>query len=318
MMKLFLTICLLHGLMISSVEGKMSCTQDKDHIVITNNGHHVLTYHKTARAPQGVDPKYARSGFIHPISTPTGRILTDDYPVPHHSHQHGLFFAWRKATFEGEELNFWEPGNASIRHEKVLNIFNGENTAGFEVELSHRTETKPILREIWTVMVDGRTGFIDMKSAQSCVTRSPITLEKFHYGGMAIRGSRQWFEDAHTTAGKGATKDEFIEACKMLTNEGLTQANGNHSRPTWVSMAGRIDSAPVSITLIPHPTNFRYPQHVRLHPKMPYFCFIPTVEKSFQIKPGQTWTSRYRIIVKDEEPKPEILNAIQSAFAAEE
>ena len=122
-------------------------------------------------------------------------------------------------------------------------------------------------------------------------------------------------EDAHTAAGKGATKDEFVEACRMITSEGLSQADGNHSRPLWVCMMGPVDGASVAITLIPHPANVRHPQHVRLHPKMPYFCFIPTVEKPFDIEPGKPWASRYRIVTEDGEPDTKKLDSVQRAFA---
>ena len=301
----------------TSLSARVVCKESDDHIVVTRNGQHVLTYNKTVKVPAGVDAKYGRSGFIHPISTPSGRVLTDGYPLPHHSHQNGVFCAWRKATFEGEKLNFWEPSKAKIRHERVLEIINGKSVAGFRVELAHINGKQKILHETWTVKVNSDTGYIDLISEQSCATNTPLILERFHYGGMAIRGSRQWFESAHTSAGKGALKDEFVEPCKMITSEGLTQSNGNHSRPSWVCMTGAINAAPVSITFVPHPSNFRYPQHVRLHPKMPYFCFIPTVEKPFKIEAGKPWVSQYRIVAEDGEPEPTKLDAVQRAFAQE-
>ena len=319
-MKAITIVATIFGLTCALGYARVVCEQSDEHIVITRNGKHVLTYNKIAVVPEGVDSKYARSGFIHPISTPSGRTLTDDYPLPHHSHQHGLFFGWRKATFEGEELNFWEVGDdgATVRHDTVLEIMNEETAAGFRVQLKHVKGVKTILNEIWTIRVHANTGFIDLTSEQACATQSSLTLESYHYGGMTIRGSRQWFQDAHVQAGKGATKNEFVELCTMITNEGLTQRDGNHSRPNWVCMAGPIDGAPVAITIVPHPTNFRHPQHVRLHPNMPYFCFIPTVEEGFQIKPGKAWVSRYRIVAQDGDPNPAKLNEIQKAFAVEE
>lgn len=296
----------LFGTTAASAVGAVVCEQTGDHIVITRDGKHVLTYHKKAEVPEGVDPRYARSGFIHPISTPSGRVVTDGYPLPHHSHQNGLFFAWRKATFEGEAMNFWEREKQTVRHERTLEILNGAAAAGFRVELAHASGEAVILREVWTVKVCSDAGHIDLRSEQRCATGSPLVLEKFHYGGMAIRGSRQWFADS---AG-------FVSRCKMTTSEGLSQADGNHSRPEWVCMAGAIDGAAVAVTLIPHPSNFRHPQHVRLHPEMPYFCFIPTVEKPFAIEPGKPWVSRYRIVVGDGEPEPAELDAAQRAFAA--
>ena len=91
---------------ISPTLADVQCVENENHIVITRNGNHVLTYHKTAITPAGVEDKYARSGFIHPITTPSGKVITDDYPLPHHSHQHGIFFAWKKASYKNEQLNF--------------------------------------------------------------------------------------------------------------------------------------------------------------------------------------------------------------------
>lgn len=291
------------------------CTENDDSIVITRAGHHVLTYHKTAKVPEGVDPKYARSGFLHPISTPSGRVVTDDYPVPHHSHQHGLFFAWKKASVAGRSLNFWEADKGGeVRHAKVVAIMNEEGFAGFQVELVHASGSRAVLRESWTVKVSEGSGWIDLRSEQRCAGEEPVTLERHHYGGLAVRGSRQWFKDAHTSAGKGARKDEFVEACRMITSEGLTQADGNHSRPAWVAMTGPVDGAPVSITLIPHPTNVRHPQHVRLHPEMPYFCFLPSVEKAFTIEPGKPLVTRVRMVVADGDPVVAELDAVQEAY----
>lgn len=302
-----LAIIVLFALGAHMSSAETICRETEEHLVITRNGQHVLTYQKKAKVPEGVEEKYARSGFIHPISTPSGRVVTDDYPVPHHSHQNGVFFAWRKASFKGKELNFWEPSEAKVKHVKVLDVFNNPGHAGFRVVRSHTDGAEQILREVWTVTVSEPNGHIDITSAQDCVANSPLKLEKFHYGGMAIRGSRQWFPGA-----KG-----FVENCKMLTSEGKTQANGNHTRPKWVSIGGLVDKAPVAITFIPRPSNFRYPQHVRLHPKMPYFCFIPTVEEPFEIKPGTAWISQYRIVVQDGEPDADKLNALQKEYAGE-
>ena len=315
-MTLICCIALGFTLTVISALGDAHCEVNEDYIIITRNGNHVLTYHKTVIIPAGVEGKYGRSGFIHPISTPSGKVITDDYPLPHHSHQHGMFFAWKKATYKNQQLNFWEPSHASIRHERVLNIINNKEHAGFRVELAHVLGEQQILQEIWEVKVGANTGYIDFRSDQVCTTDSPLTVEQYHYGGMAIRGSRQWFKDAHTSAEKGALKDEFVEACKMITSEGLTQKNGNHSRPDWVCMTGKIAKSPVSITLIPHPSNFRHPQYVRLHPDMPYFCFSPMVKQSFKIEPEKPLTSRFRIIAADGEPEFVKLNAIQKDYAA--
>ncbi|MEM9478878.1 MAG: PmoA family protein [Verrucomicrobiota bacterium] len=304
----------------SLVGAEVTCEESETEIVIHRNGQHILSYQKSDTVPEGVDPKYARSGFIHPIKTPSGKVLTDDYPLPHHSHQHGIFFAWRKGTFKGEEVNFWEhTKGTTVRHEKVLGIINEETTAGFRVQLAHVHGEETVLHETWTVLVDAETGFIDFTSEQTCATGSPLELSKFHYGGMALRGSRAWvdleFEKAQKAASKNGEEPGIPEPCAIVTNEGKTRIDGNHSQPEWVSMTGPIDDEPVSITLIPHPSNYRHPQHVRLHPNMPYFCFIPTVEEAFQINPGETYVSRFLIVAEGGEHDPARLEQIRSAYA---
>jgi hypothetical protein len=51
--------------------------------------------------------------------------------------------------------------------------------------------------------------------------------------------------------------------------------------------------------ILDHPGNFRFPQPVRLHPTMPYFCFTPAAQDSFAIIPGTPFISRYRFFVHD-------------------
>jgi hypothetical protein len=47
-------------------------------------------------------------------------MIADRDPVPHPTHQHGFFFAWRQARFEWEFFNLWEHEDATVRHDKVL------------------------------------------------------------------------------------------------------------------------------------------------------------------------------------------------------
>jgi hypothetical protein len=51
--------------------------------------------------------------------------------------------------------------------------------------------------------------------------------------------------------------------------------------------------------------NFRAPQHVRIHPDKPYFCFAPMVDGSFKIEPGEKYVSRYRYLITSEAANPD-------------
>ena len=64
-----------------------------------------LRYHTAAvPAPQGMDPIYNRSGYIHPVRTPSGIVVTGDFAADH-PHQHALFGAWTKTKFAGHAVD---------------------------------------------------------------------------------------------------------------------------------------------------------------------------------------------------------------------
>jgi hypothetical protein len=66
-----------------------------------------------------------------------------------------------------------------------------------------------------------------------------------------------------------------------------------------------------------HPSNFRFPQPVRVHPSMPYFVLTPMVEAAFEQVPGEVYEYTYRIVSFDGAPDAQQLDAMWQAYAAE-
>ncbi|MDF1657387.1 MAG: PmoA family protein [Verrucomicrobiales bacterium] len=277
--------------------GELSVKETDETITILNGNAIVLVYNKapTADAAEN-DPVYTRTGYIHPIYTPSGKQVTDDF-APDHPHQHGLFFAWTKTSYEGRKPEFWNEKKKAgkVHFDEIIELVEEDNAAGFVVK--HRWEdlkapggAKSVLSETWEVQVQIRKSdyCIDLTSTQKVIGESPLEIEKYHYGGMAIRGSREWMGE----------EDSLME-----TSEGHGRTDGNHTRPEWVQMSGEIDGDPCGIVALQDKQNFRYPQWVRLHPAKPYFVFAPMVEEPFTIEPGDEYVSKFRYIVFDgEEP----------------
>lgn len=292
---IFLVFCFFT---VHSFAGVMTVVETDSTITILNGESIVLVYNKvpTADAAKN-DPAYTRSGYIHPIYTPTGKMVTDDF-APDHPHQHGLFFAWTKTSYEGRAPEFWNEKKEAgkIHYEETVELIEEEPRAGFVVR--HRWEDltapggpKPVLMETWEVRVSAqkRAYCIDLISTQEVIGESPLTIGKYHYGGMAFRGSRQWMGE----------EDSLME-----TSEGLGRTKGNHTRPTWVKMSGLIDGQPCGIVAGQNQQNFRFPQWVRLHPAKPYFVFAPMVEEAFTIEPGEKYVGKFNYLVFDGEEPP--------------
>ena len=249
-------------------------------------------------------PHFSRTGYIHPLYSPSGRVITGDYALDH-PHQHGLFFAWTKSSFRGKPTEFWNQKKqlGDIRYQgsewktdksgKIILESRQVFTAG-------KDSDEPILNETWQIEIPAKKKQhyqFDLISTQSCATDDPLLIQKYHYGGMAIRGNDQWMKKDTNGRPLG----------KMITSEDKNRENGNHSRPRWVAMYGQVDGEECGVVVMNHPGNFRYPQWVRLHPSMPYFVYAPMVEEPFTIEPGKPYVSKFRYLLHDGTPDHEVI-----------
>lgn len=274
----------------------VSVEDDGESLLVSVGKRPALRYnYEVNEAPEGLDPIYRRSGYIHPLFTPSGKELTGDFPVDH-AHQHAVFFAWVNATLDGKRLNFWDQPGRSGRIEHVRlegQPERGPVFAQFGARLRHLDITtpespQPVLNENWVVRVYNTKGrfLVDLYSRQRNVSVWPLVLKKYHYGAMAIRGNDQWFGEPNTMG-------------DFLTSEGRGRKDGNATRARWVEMHGDLDGQPAGVAILGHPKNFRAPQPVRLHPSKPYFCFAPMALGEFEIKPDETYVSQFRFYLHD-------------------
>ena len=305
--------------------GPFSVERDAAALRLRLDGRPVLTYHTAVLAPpKGIDPVFARGGFIHPLTTRSGRVVTDDFP-PEHAHQHGVFFAWVNTTFRGKPVDFW---NQAKRTGNVVRdpsgpppvLLAGPVFAKFSEALRHDAldpsgaPTKA-LGETWQVHLYDIPGLVvfDLESRQSCAGPDPLILNKYHYGGLGLRGNRGWYD----TSVKGTDPPDPARSGRsnFLTSEGKHRADGNHTRPRWVDLSGEVDGQMAGVAILDHPSNFRFPQPVRLHPNMPYFCFAPVVLGEFKIDRADPYVSRYRIVAHDGPPDAKLLDRLWADYA---
>lgn len=307
--------CLLSLLRVAHGDERrpLDIRRDERAVTIVVNGREALRYNlAVVEPPAGVDPVFRRSGHIHPIWTPGGKIVTDEFPADH-PHQHGLFAAWVNTTFEGRHVDFWNQGGktGTVEHVSLDDVAETDAYAEFTATLRHLDLSapdgaQPALIEVWRVRAyaadPDKPLVFDLESRQRCAGESPLTLNEYHYGGMAFRGAAEWFRQK---------EHDF------LTSEGKTRADGNHSRPNWVCAFGLVGGQPCAVAVLCHPDNFRSPQPVRLHPDKPYFVFTPPVLGEFQIRPGEEYVSRYRCVVHDGPPDRERYDAQWREYAGD-
>ncbi len=288
--------------------------EDGDVIAFSVAGKPVATFQgKTTEPPRpDIDPLFLRGGYLHPLFTPTGVVVTDDYPA-NHLHHHGVWTAWTSAVFQGRKTDFWNmgQGKGKVDSKGMAFSWSGPVHAGVEAEneFTDLTSGEPIvaLNERWTVKTyavsDRKNPYhlVELVSEQEMAGDDDLELPEYHYGGIGIRGLGAW------NGAKSAT---------FLTSEGITsreEANGKPAR--WIAMTGAAGKGKASIAILGHPENFRAPQPLRVHPAEPFISFAPQIGGAMAISHDKSYCSEYRFVLFDGEPDKELLNRLWNDYA---
>lgn len=276
----------------------LSCTsaEKADKLVLKNKGRAFLTYNAAyLPSPKKEAPWFGRSGFIHPVLTPKGKTVTTPFPSDH-LHQHGIMFAWTSGRIDGRKVDFW---NSKLLQGKIEHVETvSASDEKIVVKLRHidlKGGEKAAINETWEISkVNHPTlNIFDLKSTQVPALKNGVDIAKYHYGALCVRS---------------------ISGFKALTSDGKDRTAGNHTMPTWVAFSGQVDSEEFGIAGIQHKSNFRFPQPVRIHPKMPYFCFAPMILGELKLEYNKPYISRFRFVVFDGKVNSPEINKVAEDF----
>jgi len=254
----------------------------------------ILRYnHAPVPPPKGADKNYTRSGFIHPLWSPAGAILTNIHPVDHIHHM-GLWMPWTKTKFEGREVDFWNlgKGQGTVRFAKFVSTESGPVYGGFRAIQEHVDFTVPegekvALNEelnvrVWNIGRVDQYWLLDYTSKQCCASSSPLHLLKHRYGGFGFRATSRWNE----------SNSDY------LTSEGKTRKDGHGTRARWCNIFGTTEKGQAGVLFMSHPENHEHPEPMRIWPKGDvFFNFCPVQKANWTLEPGNNYVLRYRLYV---------------------
>jgi hypothetical protein len=247
--------------------------------------------------PEGVDPAYKRSGFIHPLWSPHGQVLTRIQP-PDHYHHYGIWNPWTQVSFEGKTVDFWNLAKkeGTVRFAGFVSIAEGPvfceyQTLHEHVVLKNDGSEKVALNEMQTVRIyqphDPDYYIADITSQLSCATDSPFKILEYRYAGLGWRATEQWNKDNS----------------EVLTSEGKTRKDADGSMARWCIVQGQVDNDYAGVVMMSYPANYNHPEPLRVWPENMnergdvYANFCPTKNKDWLLNPGQKYALKYRLLV---------------------
>jgi len=277
----------------------------------------VLQYnHAPVSPPEGVDSSYTRSGFIHPVWSPSGDTLTRIQP-PDHYHHYGIWNPWTRVNVEGREVDFWNLGDkkGTVRFNSYISTTGGPVYGGFRVLHDHIDLTAPnggkvALNEEWDVRVwspfqhwSGECWLWDLTSILSCATPEPLILEQYRYGGgIGFRATGSW-----------TNVNSWI-----VTSEGKTREDGDATSARWCMVYGETGGGMSGILFMSHPQNREHPEPMRIWPvdnEDVFFEFCPIRHKEWEILPGKKQMLTYRMLVYTGTITTEVAERLWQDFA---
>lgn len=290
-------------------------------LIVSQNNQKVMQYNVAeVFPPDTVSALFKRNAFIHPLWSPSGNVLTR-INAPDHWHHYGIWNPWTKTHFEGHSTDFWNlrEGQGTVRFGGFNSLISGPVFGGFKVRQEHvdfqcKGGDKVAINEVWDVRIwnlgtyDGiKVWLWDLTSTLNCASASPIILEAYRYGGgIGYRATDEW--NANNSW--------------VMTSEGKTRKNADGTKARWCDVGGKFAGNGTSgILFMSHPSNHEFPEPMRVWPEDTnghgdlFFEFCPIRNRSWELKPGNDYVLRYRMLVYDGKIDSRIAERIWSDFA---
>lgn len=270
---------------------------DNGLLVIDFNERDLLAYQfGVMEAPEGVDPAYGRSGFVHPLWSPKGQVLTRVQPEDHY-HHYGIWNPWTHLRYDGKEYDLWNLAEkqGTVRFSDFESRDSGpvysEFTALHEHVIFNEDQSeKVIMDELQTIRVyrptETRHYIMDM-TIDLRAKDKPVDLLEYRYGGFGWRATEQW--DKNNS--------------EIMSSEGLDRSKVDSTLGRWFYIQGTVDNDYAGAEVMSHPANFNHPEPMRIWPVTEdsrgdvFASFSPTKNTNWLIEPGISYVRRYRFAV---------------------
>ncbi len=317
-------------ILILTIKTITACNPSQDKLTLETGEHAttifsgeqpLLTYvHSETPAPDGQNPLYKRSAYIHPLHSPGGEVLTRIQP-PDHYHHYGIWNPWTHTLIDGRRVDFWNlaEGQGTVRFAEYLDRWEHKNEAGFTVRHDHlyfqEDGSEEVgINETWDVNTGGISDnryTVDLVVTLNCPLEGGIILEAYRYGGgLGFRATEKWNTDNST----------------VLTSGGKTRADADGTEARWVIVEGesQLPEGRSGILFMSHPDNQAHPEPMRMWPPDQnegkanvFFEFCPIRHQEWVLEQGKDYTLKYRMVVFDGKIAPEEAEEYWQSFSRE-
>ncbi len=279
-------------------DGGLELSYDKKPIL---NYQFEITY-----PPKGVDKKFKKSGFLHPVYSPEGEILTR-IQAPDHYHHYGIWGPWTKTHIDGRSVDFWNLGDkeGTVLFKEFLNETQGDIYSSFtalqeHIDFGAKEKNRVALNEelevtIWNLRAKQSFWLVDYTTKVKSPLNSGILFDAYRYGGgIGFRATEKWHKDNTS----------------VLTSENKDRLNADGSSAKWAIIEGesKTKAGRSGILFMGYPGNKEFPEPMRVWPIDAnngrgdvFFEFCPIRHVEWKIESKKEYSLNYRMLIFDGE-----------------
>lgn len=301
-------------------QSKISLKKDHKDLSLLTNEQPILNYRfATTYPPDGINPLFQRSGFIHPLTSPGGEVLTR-IQAPDHYHHYGIWGPWTKTHINERAVDFWNllAGEGTVKFAGFLSETEGTIFSGFQALQQHidfgaKGKDQIAMNEILDVKawnVGGKVWMVDYTTSLNSPLKNGILLDAYRYGGgIGFRATEKWKKDN----------------CTVLTSDNKTRTDADGSYARWCMVEGEseVKEGRSGILFLSHPSNRMHPEPMRVWPLDAnggrgdmYFEFVPIRHNDWKLEPKQTYSLKYRMIIFDGKMDAKTAEMYWNSFAS--
>lgn len=252
-------------------------------VELSENGKPVYAYNHGLMRKQGVPEDRYRCCYVHPVYSPDGIVVTDDFPADHYHHR-GIFWVWSVVSIDGASHDLWSLRGIRKKFIRWIARETGEQAARLAVENGWYIGDREVVRESVEIIATpaaGQSRELDF-TLRFEATGAPVelrgepTLDK-GYGGFCVRF---------------APRDNTV----ITTNAGREAGDSNMAPHPWARQEGTFQNGRAGLRIDIDPSNPGYPNGWCLR----HYGFLGANypgRDSHTLTPGRPLTMKYKVTV---------------------
>ena len=271
-----------------SVAAEISLAKKDDRVEVKVDGKPFTTY----LIQSGAKP------ILYPIYGPGGQAMTRGYPMrdatsdEKQDHQHHRSFWFTHGDVNG--ISFWHENgkHGTIKHREFVEV-SEEPPRIKTINDWIGPDSKKVCEDERTLTfgADESLRWIDVVVTVRA-TDQPVKFGDTKEGSFGIRVA-------------GSMRVERGKGGRIVNSEGQTDGDAWGKPASWVDYSGPVADETVGVTIMNHPSSFRFPSHwhVRtygLFAANPFglhdFKRDKSIDASHTLQPGESFTLKYRVL----------------------